>query len=73
MFATNPTKGLGPSGHMEIISEDATGALAICHVHELHLRLLMSWTRMTCLGETKEFLPKPPPSCASHVIVPHCF
>ena len=61
MFATNPTNVLGPPGHMEIISQDATDALAICHGPELHLWLLMTCTMMTLPGETKEFLPKAPP------------
>lgn len=38
-FATNPTKGLGPAGHMEIISQGALGSLAIGYVHEQHLGL----------------------------------
>lgn len=38
-FATNPTNVFGPSGCMEIISQGDVGALAICHVLELHLCL----------------------------------
>lgn len=39
MFATNPTKVLGPSGHMEIIFQGTVGSLATGHAYEQHLGL----------------------------------
>lgn len=58
-FATNPTKVLGPSGHMEIIFQGTVGSLGTGHAYEQHLGLCW-WIglRWPVLRETTKIPPQ---------------